>query len=206
MTEKELEVVEQEEVLEEEAQDKSPRGRGSNKGRGKGRQDKSKEQPKERSEYEERVVNINHVAKVVKGGRRYRFTAVVVVGNRKGRVGVGKGTAIEIPDAINKAFEDAKKNLINVPIVDGTIPHGAMGVYGGSKVMLRPAPGGTGVVAGGAVRAVVELAGIENIVTKSLGSPTQVNVVKATLSGLKGLRTIEQAAALRGKTAEELRG
>lgn len=203
MKEKDLEVLEQEETLEEETQDKAPRGRKPNRRK----QDKyRKEQPKEKSEFEERVVNINHVAKVVKGGRRYRFTAVVVVGNHKGRVGVGKGTAIEIPDAINKAVEDAKKNLINVAIVEGTIPHRAMGVYGGSKVMLRPAPGGTGVVAGGAVRAVVELAGIENIVTKSLGSPTSVNVVKATLSGLKGLRTIEQAAALRGKTAEELRG
>lgn len=203
MKEKDLEVLEQEETLEEETQKRAPRGRKPNRRK----QDKDrKEQPKEKSEFEERVVNINHVAKVVKGGRRYRFTAVVVVGNHKGRVGVGKGTVIEIPDAINKAVEDAKKNLINVAIVEGTIPHRAMGVYGGSKVMLRPAPGGTGVVAGGAVRAVVELAGIENIVTKSLGSPTSVNVVKATLSGLKGLRTIEQAAALRGKTAEELRG
>ena len=120
-------------------------------------------------EFEERVVAVNHITKVVKGGRRYRFSAIVVVGDKKGRVGLGTGKAIEVPDAIKKATEDAKKNLINIPIVNTTIPHEVTGVYGAGRVFLRPAPDGTGVIAGGPVRAVVELAGIENIVSKSLG-------------------------------------
>lgn len=160
---------------------------------------------REPQEFEERVVSINHVAKVVKGGRRYRFTAVVVVGDKNGRVGVGTGKAIEIPDAIKKAVEDAKKSLITVPIVKTTIPHAVTGVYGGGRVLLRPAPEGTGVIAGGAVRAVIELSGLENIVSKSLGSDSPINIVRATLNGLSQLRTIEQVAQLRGKTVEEIR-
>lgn len=157
-------------------------------------------------EFEERVVSINHVTKVVKGGRRYRFNVVVVVGDKKGRVGLGTGKAIEIPDAIKKAVEDAKKNLINVNIVNTTIPHQVTGVYGAGRVFLKPAPEGTGVIAGGPVRAVVELAGIANILSKSLGSSTPINIVRATIAGLKELRTVEQVAAIRNKTVEEVLG
>ena len=157
-------------------------------------------------QFEERVVTINHVTKVVKGGRRYRFSALVVVGDKKGRVGLGTGKAIEVPDAIKKAVEDAKKNLVYVPIVNTTIPHEVTGVYGAGRVFLRPAPAGTGVIAGGPVRAVVELAGIENIVSKSLGSSTPINIVRATIEGLATLRTAEQVAEIRGKKAEEIVG
>lgn len=156
--------------------------------------------------FEERIVSINHIAKVVKGGRRYRFSVVVVVGDRKGRVGLGTGKAIEIPDAIKKAVENAKKNLITVPIVNTTIPHQVTGVFGAGRVFLKPAPAGTGVIAGGPVRAVVELAGIENIFSKSIGSNTPINIVRATLQGLQSLRTIEEVSELRGKTKEEILG
>ena len=157
-------------------------------------------------EFEERVVTINHVTKVVKGGRRYRFSAVVVVGDKKGRVGFGTGKAIEVPDAISKAVEDAKKNLINVPIINTTIPHEITGIAGAGQVFLRPAPDGTGVIAGGPVRAVVELAGIQNIVSKSLGSSTPINIVRATIKGLSELRTVEQVAAIRGLDPKDILG
>lgn len=165
-----------------------------------------KDVPAEVKEFEERVVSINHVAKVVKGGRRYRFSAVVIVGNHKGKVGLGTGKAIEVPDAIKKAVEDAKKNMIEVQIVNLTIPHEVTGIYGAGRVFLKPAPEGTGVIAGGSVRAVVEMAGIENILSKSLGSSTPINVVRATLNGLQTLRTVEQVAITRNKTAEEILG
>ena len=156
-------------------------------------------------QFEERVVSINHVTKVVKGGRRYRFSAVVVVGDKKGRVGLGTGKAIEVPDAISKAVEDAKKNLITVPVVNTTIPHEITGVYG-ARVFLKPAPDGTGVIAGGPVRAVVELAGIQNILSKSLGSSTPINIVRATITGLKALRTVEQVAEIRGLDPKDILG
>ena len=160
----------------------------------------------EKKEFEERVVSINHITKVVKGGRRYRFSAVVVVGDGKGRVGLGTGKAIEVPDAIKKAVEDAKKNLINVAIVNGTIPHEVTGVYGAGRVFLKPAGDGTGIIAGGPVRAVVELAGITDILSKSLGSRTKTNMANATVDALKQIKTPEHVAKLRGKTVEEILG
>ena len=160
----------------------------------------------EQPEFEERVVTINRVTKVVKGGRRFRFAALVVIGDKKGNVGFGTGKANEVPDAIQKAIESAKKNIINVSIVNSTIPHEVTGVYGAGRVVLRPASAGTGVVAGGPVRAVVELAGITDILSKSLGSATPINVIRATIEGLKSLETVEQVAARRGKTVEEILG
>lgn len=158
----------------------------------------------EEKEFEERVVVINRVTKVVKGGRRFRFAALVVVGDFNGRVGFGTGKAQEVPEAIKKAVEDAKKNLINVPIVGSTIPHEITGVHGAGQVFLRPAPAGTGIVAGGPVRNVVELAGIQDIVSKSQGSSTPINIVRATIKGLQNLRTVEQVAESRGKAKEEI--
>ncbi len=160
----------------------------------------------EEPEFEERVVTINRVTKVVKGGRRYRFAALVVIGDKKGRVGFGTGKANEVPDAIKKAVESAKKNIITVATVNTTIPHEVTGVYGAGRVFLAPAAQGTGVIAGGPVRAVVELAGISDILSKSLGSATPINVIRATVEGLKRLETVEQVAARRGKTVEEIRG
>jgi small subunit ribosomal protein S5 len=160
----------------------------------------------EQPEFEERVVTINRVTKVVKGGRRFRFAALVVIGDKKGNVGFGTGKANEVPDAIQKAIESAKKNIIKVAIVNSTIPHEVTGVYGAGRVVLRPASAGTGVVAGGPVRAVVELAGISDILSKSLGSATPINVIRATIEGLKSLETVEQVAARRGKTVEEILG
>ncbi|MDR0298685.1 MAG: 30S ribosomal protein S5 [Streptococcaceae bacterium] len=154
-------------------------------------------------EFEERVVGINRVTKVVKGGRRLRFAALVVVGDRKGRVGFGTGKAQEVPEAIRKAIEAAKKNLIEVPMVGTTIPHEVHGVFGGGKIMLKPAVEGAGVAAGGAVRAVIELAGVADITSKSLGSNTPINVVRATVDGLKQLKKAEDVAALRNKSVSD---
>ena len=154
----------------------------------------------------EKVVAINRVAKVVKGGRNFRFSAIVVVGDMNGYVGVGTGKSVEIPEAIRKGIEDAKKNLIKVSIVGTTIPHEVIGVAGAGRVLLMPAKEGTGVIAGGPARAVLELAGIKDIRTKSLGSNNPRNMVNATIQGLASLKTVEDVAKLRGKAVEEIIG
>jgi small subunit ribosomal protein S5 len=151
-----------------------------------------------RLELTERVVQINRVSKVVKGGRRFSFSAIVVVGDGRGHVGAGLGKADEVPDAIKKGIEDAKKHIMKVPLVDRTIPHPITADFGAAKVLLRPASKGTGVIAGGSVRAVVESAGISDILSKSLGSTNPVNVVMATMAALRGLRSADQVGEARG--------
>ncbi len=158
------------------------------------------------SELQERVVAINRVSKTVKGGRIFKFAALVVVGDGNGKIGFGLGKSGEVPDAIRKGIEDAKKNMIQIALKGTTIPHEIIGEFGAGRVLLKPAPEGTGVIAGGPVRAVVETAGIKDIRTKALRSNNPCNVVRATINGLQSLRTAQQVAAIRGKSVEEILG
>ena len=160
----------------------------------------------EAPEFIEKVVYLNRVSKTVKGGRVMKFSALVVVGDGNGTVGYGLGKAAEVSEAILKGITDAKKNMVKVSLVNGTIPHDVIGIFGAGKVLMKPAPEGTGVIAGGAVRAVMEAVGIKNITARCLRSNNPQNVVKATMEGLKSLRTAEQVAAIRGKSVEEIVG
>ena len=156
---------------------------------------------------EELVVDIKSVVKVTKGGRQRKFSAIVVVGDRKGRVGLGIGKAYEVPDAIKKAIQDANKNIIKVPLIDGrTVAHEAIGTAGAAKVIIKPAKAGTGIIAGGSVRAVLELAGVRDIVSKSLGARTKLNMARAALNALQSIKTPEEVARLLGKSVEEILG
>ena len=157
-----------------------------------------------KTELKEKVVNVSRVAKVVKGGRTFRFSVMVVVGDENGHIGVGTGKSSEVPEAIKKATEDAKKNLVEVSLVNGTLPHEYTTNFGSSKIILKPAVEGTGIIAGGAVRPVLELAGVKNVTAKTLGSRNSRNIVYATVKALQAMRTPEEVAKLRGKTVEEI--
>ena len=172
--------------------------------RGKRREKPNFMEERQENELKEKVVALNRVTKVVKGGRHMRFSAVVVVGDGAGHVGVGNGKAAEVPEAIKKAIQDAKKNLIMVPIVETTVPHEYVGRFDSAKVMLKPAAKGTGIIAGGSVRPVLELAGYKNIRTKIIGTNNPRNVVYATIEGLKAMQTVESVAAKRGKKVEDI--
>ena len=166
-----------------------------------------KTQNSKEKQYEELVIDVKSVVKVNKGGRQRRYSAIVVIGDRKGKVGLGIGKANEVPDAIKKAIQDANKNIITVPLTDGrTVAHEAIGTAGAARVIIKPAAAGTGVIAGGSVRAILELAGIRDVVSKSLGARTKLNMANAALNALKSIKTPEQVAALRGKTVEEILG
>lgn len=164
------------------------------------------QEPREKL-YEELVIDVKSVVKVTKGGRRRRYSATVVVGDRKGKVGLGIGKANEVPDAIKKAIQDANKKMITIPLIEGrTVAHEMTGTSGAARVIIKPAPAGTGIIAGGAVRSILELAGVRDVVSKSLGARTKINTATAALNALKSMKTVEQVAALRGKTVEEILG
>lgn len=184
---------------------RDPRARGPRKDAEKRGDRKGPRRPREEvKEYEETVVDINRISKTVKGGRRARFSALIVIGNRKGKFGYGTGKAAEVPDAIKKALEAAKRNTFQIHIVKGgTIPHEIIGEYGACKVFLKPAPEGTGIVAGGPVRAILELAGIRNVTSKVYGSRAPINIIRATQNGLSNLKSYAQVQALRAKATEE---
>jgi small subunit ribosomal protein S5 len=169
-------------------------------------QNRRRDNEQSKSDLVEKVVHIGRVTKVVKGGRNFRFSALVVVGDEKGKVGVGTGKAVEVPEAIRKAIEDAKRNMVKVPMVGTTIPHEVIGRYGAGKVILMPAKEGTGIIAGGPVRAVLECAGVRDIRAKSLGSNNPKNMVNATMEGIGKLKTVQQVARQRGKIVEEILG
>lgn len=187
---------------------KAPRENRSDRGgesRGENRERRSRKPfVKEEKLYEERVVHVGRVVKVVKGGKRPSFAAIVVIGDRKGNVGFGSGKASEVPDAIKKGIEDAKKHMFKINISGTTVPHEALGTFGAAKVLVRPAVEGTGVIAGGAVRAVLELAGVQDVLSKSLGSNAPINMVRATMDALLSMKTVDQVAAARGLTAGEV--
>lgn len=208
MTENEQVVVQEVEQAAAEGATASSDGKGP-RGRGPRRDSKGgpRRAPRERDAFKETVIAINRVSKTVKGGRRMRFTAIVVIGDNKGKIGFATGKANEVPDAIKKALERARRNIINVPIVKGdTIPHDITGQWGATQVFLKKAPDGTGIVAGSAVRSILELAGIKNVYSKLYGSRTPINTVRATVTAIQQLRTLEQVAALRGKNPAELVG
>ncbi|MBQ4263003.1 MAG: 30S ribosomal protein S5 [Bacilli bacterium] len=166
-----------------------------------------KKEREQKKLYEDKIISIGRVVKVNKGGRNFRFSATVAVGDRKGKVGIGTGKSKEIPVAVSKAIKEAEKNLVNIDLVDGrTISHEAIGVCGAAKVLIRPAAEGRGIIAGGAARIVLELAGVRDVVSKSLGSNTQINTAKATIEALQNQRSVEHVAKLRGKTKEEVLG
>ena len=190
------------EVTAENAQ--APKGRKNFSGRAKGDRKDREPRSREASEFEKRVVEVRRVTKVVKGGRTLRFSALVVVGDGKGRVGIGIGKSKDVTSSIDKATTIAKRNMKNIPIVNGSIPHETIGKYSSTNILLLPAPEGTGVIAGGSARAVIELAGIKNIVTKKHGSSNKINCVKATMEGLLSLKTKEEIARRRGKSVEEI--
>ena len=164
----------------------------------------NRRQQQEESEFEDKVIHINRCAKVVKGGRRFSFAAIVVVGDKKGQVGIGLGKAGEVPEAIKKAGKQAKKNLMKIPMEGNTIPHEIIGEFGASKVLMKPAPEGTGIIASSSVRAIMEVAGIQNILTKSIRRDNPHNVVRATIEGFKGLRNFSEIAKARGKSIGEI--
>ena len=162
---------------------------------------------KRTSEFEDKIIDVARVTTVVKGGRRFSFSAVVAIGNKKGKVGLGHGKANEVPDAIKKALQDANKNIITIPLIDGrTVAHEAIGRAGAARVIIKPAAAGTGVIAGGSVRAILDLAGVRDVVSKSLGARTKLNMARAAMNALKSMKTAEEVAALRGKTVEEILG